>query len=65
MYEEWTEIFFTVVEDLHVSLFKDDGSMPPVFSEINSIFDIESLRPTSDVYRKGIIFKLISKFAVK
>jgi len=65
MYEDWTEIFFTVVEDLHVSLLKDDGSMPPVLFEINNIFDIRSLRPTSDVYRKGIIFKYISKFTVQ
>ncbi|XP_067215124.1 putative aminopeptidase-2 [Linepithema humile] len=55
MYEDWIEIFFTVVEDLHVSLLKDNGLMPPVLSEINNNFDILSLKSTSDVYRKGSV----------
>lgn len=55
MYDDWREVFFTVVEDLHWSLNLDAGLMPPVLFKIKTLFDIVSLKPTSNVYRKGII----------
>nr|XP_012228379.1 PREDICTED: aminopeptidase N-like [Linepithema humile] len=53
MHEEWYEIFFMTVENLHDSMREDDDIMPPVLFEINSISDILSLKSTSNVYLKG------------
>nr|XP_012216334.1 PREDICTED: aminopeptidase N-like [Linepithema humile] len=53
-----------LVENYYDIMRRDDGSMPPVVSEINNPSDIVSealLRPTSDAYHKGaFILRMLS-----